>query len=942
MRRSLYTFLILSLLAFPSFAWWETGHQAIARIAAAHLDPAARARIATLLDVPDNPKAVTDALARISTWADEARNETKTGEWHYTNLTLQDSKSDISLRCKDDNCVTARIALFAAQLAGKRPGGRWSDLDALRFLVHFVADIHQPLHAVSNADLGGNCERLDPAVGKAQNLHALWDGEIVNAINSNDKALASAIESDVQAMPAAERREAEGGDSGDWTWASHELAARYIYQRLQIPAEPVEFPASCKDAPEAITGNALHVNSAYIDEMKPVVRSQIAKAGLRLARILNEAFAENSAKRYLDLDDLNRLRDLEDPQVSPDGNWVAYTVRTVDKEADKNVTHIWMAAWDGSQALQLTFDSESESSPRWSPDGKYLSFVSSRPGKAKGSQVWIMDRRGGEAQQLTAFKNLNLSQHEWSPDSKKLLLVLQEKEEPDADEPKPGTPPKPPKPIVIDRYHFKEDVTGYLGPKHNHIYLFDIGSHKLDQITKDDFDETDARWSPDGTKIAFISNQDKDPDRSENSDVFVVDARPGATPRKLTNFLGPDTGRLAWSPDSKLIAYMQGLDQKYSAYQMTRLAVVPAEGGSARVLTTHFDRPVSYPAFTGDGKSVLFIASDDESEYPAKVSLSGGAVERLVGGKLVASDLSSSNGHTALLISSDDSPHEVFALEGGSLRKLTTQNDALLAGIKLGATEDIRFQSPDGIEVHGLLTKPFGFESGKKYPLLLRIHGGPNGQNGHAFSFENQFFAANGYLVLNVNYRGSAGRGQKFQQAIFADWGHKEVLDLLAGVDCVLKMGIADPARLGIGGWSYGGILTDYTIASDSRFKAAISGAGSANQISMYGIDQYVFQYDNELGPPWKNPDAWIKVSFPFFHADRIHTPTLFMGGDKDFNVPLVGGEQMYEALKTLNVPTELVVYPGQFHGFTRPSFIRDRYQRYLAWYDKYLKTPSS
>jgi dipeptidyl aminopeptidase/acylaminoacyl peptidase len=192
--------------------------------------------------------------------------------------------------------------------------------------------------------------------------------------------------------------------------------------------------------------------------------------------------------------------------------------------------------------------------------------------------------------------------------------------------------------------------------------------------------------------------------------------------------------------------------------------------------------------------------------------------------------------------------------------------------------------------------------------------------------------------VISINYRGSAGRGEKYGQSIFADWGDKEVADLLAGVDHVVRTGLADPDRLGIGGWSYGGILTDYTIASDSRFKAAISGAGSANQISMYGVDEYVFQYDNEIGPPWKNPQGWMKVSYPFFHADRIHTPTLFMGGDKDFNVPLIGGEQMYQALQTLGVPTELIIYPGEFHEFTRPSFLRDRLQRYLAWYDKYLK----
>jgi dipeptidyl aminopeptidase/acylaminoacyl peptidase len=221
---------------------------------------------------------------------------------------------------------------------------------------------------------------------------------------------------------------------------------------------------------------------------------------------------------------------------------------------------------------------------------------------------------------------------------------------------------------------------------------------------------------------------------------------------------------------------------------------------------------------------------------------------------------------------------------------------------------------------------------------LLRIHGGPNGQEGHEFEFARQIFAANGYVVVNVNYRGSSGRGAKYGQSIFADWGDKEVADLLAAVDYVVSIGLADPNRLGIGGWSYGGILTDYSIASDQRFKAAISGAGSANQLSMYGVDEYVFQYDNEIGPPWRNPAGWMKVSYPFFKADRIQTPTLFMGGDKDFNVPLIGGEQMYQALRTNGVATELIVYPGEFHEFTRPSFIRDRYERYLAWYDKYLK----
>jgi dipeptidyl aminopeptidase/acylaminoacyl peptidase len=222
----------------------------------------------------------------------------------------------------------------------------------------------------------------------------------------------------------------------------------------------------------------------------------------------------------------------------------------------------------------------------------------------------------------------------------------------------------------------------------------------------------------------------------------------------------------------------------------------------------------------------------------------------------------------------------------------------------------------------------------------LRIHGGPNGQDSHGFNYERQIFAANGYAVLNVNYRGSSGRGQAFQRAIAADWGHYEVIDLKAGIDHVVQMGVADPNRLGVGGWSYGCILTDYMIASDPRLKAATCGAGTAFTVAFYGTDQYIIQYDNEIGPPW-NPKSWetyVKLSYPFLHADRIKTPTLWLNGEKDFNVPIQGNEQMYEALKSLGVPTELVIYPNEFHGIQRPSYQRDRYERYMAWYEKYLK----
>ena len=653
------------------------------------------------------------------------------------------------------------------------------------------------------------------------------------------------------------------------------------------------------------------------------------------------------SQRLLKLDDMHRFHDVREVQISPDGKWVAYTVTSVDVKEDKSDTDVWMVSWDGTQQMRLTSSPENENAPRWSPDGRYLAFLSGRPGKAKGTQVWLLDRMGGEAQQLTGVKG-RLSSYEWSPDSKRLLLVMAERDpgDTDNDNEKPDAgKPKTPKPIVIDRYKFKQDVQGYLTQRPPRLYLFDMASKKAEPLTAETLDVASPSWSPNGESVAFLGKEGKDAERYNTWNVYVIDARVGAAPRQVTQYDGVHSSasrsRPEWSPDGAKLAYLQSSGAKQGAYNMNRLAVAPAAGGEPKLLAGKFDRGISAPRFSNDGSSILFLVSDDRWEYPARIPANGGAVERLVQGPGAISAIAQGkDGRIALLAAGDTTHAEIHVFENGGLRALTHHNDALMAELKLGATEEFSCKAKDGNEVHGLITKPPDFEKGEKYPTLLRIHGGPNGQDQHAFNFERQLFASNGYVVVAVNYRGSSGRGEKYQTAILAEWGDKEVIDLQAAMDHVVSIGLADPDRLGVGGWSYGGILTDAIIAKDHRFKAATSGAGTAFPLGLYGVDQYILQYNEEIGPPWKvGLDPWIKISYGFLHADQITTPTLFLGGEKDFNVPLVGGEQMYQALASLGVPTQLIVYPAQFHGITRPSYQKDRMERYLAWYAKYLKS---
>ncbi|HET7293959.1 MAG TPA: S9 family peptidase [Vicinamibacteria bacterium] len=659
-------------------------------------------------------------------------------------------------------------------------------------------------------------------------------------------------------------------------------------------------------------------------------------------------------RRRFGLDDVLRLREVSDPQLAPDGAWVAYVVEGADLEEDAQVSQIWMTSWDGRQHLQLTSGKHGGEHPRFSPDGRSLAFLSARgEDEDAPDQVWILPLAGGEARQLTELDG-EVEGFEWSPDGKRMVLVVHDAD-PEAlrkKERKGETKgrDKTARPIVVDRYQFKWDGEGYLGGRRRRLQLVDVESRKVEMLSSGANDDVSPAWSSDGRAVAFASKRGGDPDRHWNWDVYVVEARPGAEARPITSFQGADAGGWGplaaegagpvFSPDGRSIAYLRSADASFERlfYGTPLLAVSPAGGGEPALLTAALDRQVQRPRWSPDGRHVYVTLEDDRSVQLARVPSAGGAPERLTEKGAVVTDFAvGRDGRVALAVTRGSEPAEVFALEDRTLRPLSRQNAPWLDELDLATVEELDARSSDGTPIGAMLTKPAGFEAGRRYPLLLFVHGGPQAQDQHEFDVLAQAFAGAGYLVVQPNYRGSTGRGYDFARAILAEWGNKEVKDVLAAVDAVVAQGLADPGRLGVLGWSYGGMMTNYTIASDGRFKAAASGASIANQITGYGTDQYVTQYENELGLPWKGVERYMATSYPFFHADRIRTPTLFMCGEKDFNVPLVNSEQMYQALKSLGVDTQLVIYPGQHHGLSKPSYRRDRVERYLAWFRKHL-----
>lgn len=653
---------------------------------------------------------------------------------------------------------------------------------------------------------------------------------------------------------------------------------------------------------------------------------------------------ESASPKRLTVDHLEQLADVSDPQPSPEGDWIAYTVTSRDFEEDEARSRIWMVPARGGEAVPLSAEDHSSSHPRWSPDGKYLAFLSGRDDEP--AQVWRLFREGGEAQKVTDTAQA-VARFEWSPDAARLLLLLRDPTAAEREAHAKGeafeeqTPP----PWVIDRQQFKRDYVGYLDRRRTHIHVLDLASGELKQLTHGDYDDSEPAWSPDGKSIAFTSNRTEHADDNYNTDIWVVSAEPSqspseppAEPRRITSSAGPDESP-AWSPDGRWITHTSVTDAEAILYATFHLAVSDADGGGTRVLTEDLDRMIFRPRFAPDGKHVWFLLEDSGEQNLARIRPQGGRIERVIGGEqVVLAFTPGADGVLAALVSTPWLPPEVFRLSGKKLEQRSFTNRDTLAGLELGAVEELRYESADGTEIEGFVIKPPGFVEGRRYPTILDIHGGPQSQYDYSFHFEAQLYAANGYLVVHPNPRGSTGYGQDFCLAIWRDWGGPDYHDVMAAVDDAIARGWADPDRLGVTGWSYGGMLTNHIITRTDRFKAAATGASATLYTVNYGHDMYQRWWEQELGLPW-DPEArelYERMS-PYNRLDQVVTPTLILGGEIDWNVPIINSEHLYLALRQLGVETQLVVYPGQYHGIDTPSYEKDLYQRYLDWFGRHL-----